>query len=559
MVGSARTIWVAGVLLALVVAMWLPFGVHGTPQGDGWILKDRVSSGHRWFFSENPTRILIYVPWSLADLLTPDSFVGIHLLLILLIFGKALALFGIVRRLPGSHDGLAFLTAALSIVYPAGTALFARDENVDRHWAVLFLLLAVWLLMVMWRRLSWPWLGALWVIQALSLWTNEAILPPALAVPLLMLWMYGRSDPLLRRNTMLWLIVPMVNAFHNLVHHLTVALSPEIADAHSRAVTVLALDDGWRPMLESLFVAYRRHLVDGWVQAFGTLHGEPRLILVAGLFAACTFAVGLALWPRRATLDRTLLAFLVVAGFVTIGLGFAPFVPTELRWTSGRSFIISSLGAVLVVPAVVAMLGRRSRWARPIAVTLIAGLALVGASSAFAQHARYNRGAMMQDRIFASIIEQAPRVRADVFFAVKFTGEPPALRRAVGLHRRSNILRHALRYLYNEQSLSGGLVDSNRFTAVADRYQLTREGVGGSLEAGQTLPTVSYEDVLIFRVRRSLEVKLLYFLPRDLRGTGPPSYRPRKLIDDGAPLPPRWRIVAHPDPIEQPELQDSDP
>ena len=130
---AARAVVAATVLLAITVTLWIPFGIQGNPQGDGWILMNRVASGEYWFFAENPTRLFAFVPWTLAYFLSPDGFTGIHILLIALLWGKAWMFYEILRRLPGCNDGFAFLTAALSIVYPASTQWLSLDAIEGLH------------------------------------------------------------------------------------------------------------------------------------------------------------------------------------------------------------------------------------------------------------------------------------------------------------------------------------------------------------------------------------------------------------------------------------------
>ena len=419
-----RTVASAAALLLIVVALWAPFGVHTNPQGDGWILKNRVASGERWMFPDNPTRALVFVPWTLAHFLSPDSFIGVHLLLIAIFWGKSLVLFEILRRLPGSHDGIAFLTAALSIVYPASTWWISLDAPVDRHWAVFFFLVSVLLLLVTWCRPRVPLLIGMWAAQILSLWTNEAILPLTLAVPLFLLWVARKPGHEFRRGTALWLIIPVLNAIHNLAHHLMVALIPDRAFGASHGVEILAMDVGWRSMGESLLVAYRRHLADGWWQSVRLLDTDVLFLAVAGLAATAVLVVGYVLWPGTGSVDRRFYRFLTLAGLLVIGLGFAPFVLTTLRFTDGRSFIVSSLGAALFVPGIAGFLNSKTGRVRTVTVALMGLLLCLATVRALHQHARYCSGSKRQDSMLAAVIEQAPGVRPNTFSPCSSSANP---------------------------------------------------------------------------------------------------------------------------------------
>jgi len=540
-IGSARmrTVAAAAALLLIVVALWAPFGIHTNPQGDGWILKNRVANGEQWVFPQDPTRVFIYVPWTLAHFLSPDSFIGVHLLLIAVFWGKGLVLFEILRRLPGCHDGIAFLTSALAIVYPASTQLISLDAPVDRHWAVFIFLVSVLLLLVTWRRPRIPWLIGMWAAQILSLWTNEAILPLALAVPLFLFWVARQPHREFRRGAALWLIVPVLNAIHNVVHHLTVALVPERAFGRSHGVSILAIDDGWRPMAESLLIAYRKHLADCWWHSVRLLGTEVSLLVVAGLTATAVIVVGYVLWPQTGTFNRRIYRFLTVAGLLMIGLGFAPFVPTSLRFTDGRSFIVSSLGAALVLSGIAGIFFGRTGWVRTVTVGLMGLLVCLATVGVLDQRARYNGGANVQDSMLAAIIEQAPHVQPNTFFALIFVSKPGEIRRAAGFNPRNNVFEHALRHLYDEQKFRAGVVNTRGFI----RYQLTEKGITRRLRSGSSLPIQDYSDSLVYRVRRNFEVSLLRNLPRRVRGPDASAYHPERLIDIQAPLPRRFRIV----------------
>ena len=546
MVASAnvRTAIAAVLLLLLTVALWIPFGIGGNPQGDGWILKNWVSNGERLFVS-NPTRILLLVPWTLAHFMSPNSFVGVHILLISILWGKGLALFAILRRLPGGHDGFAVLTAALSIVYPASTLLITLDEGIDRHWATFFLLVAILLLLEYWRKPCAACLVGMWAAQAISLWTNEAILLPALAIPLLLLWIARSRSWDFWRTSALWLVVPFLNAIHNAAHHVLVALLPNETTLQSHGVAILALGDGWRPMAQSMLLAYRRHLADGWWRSVQTLDGETSYLALGGAAAVLAVVVGWLLWPKGSALNRRLLWLLVVAGAVGIGLGFAPFVPTSLRFTSGHSFIVSSLGAPLVISALAGMMCvGKGRWDAAYGGLMgcLIGVAVVGALT---QHARYIRGSLAQDAILASIIELAPGVPPWTFFAVGFNDRSDDLQWAAGIHRRSNVLHHALSFLYYDPSLQGGLLNSQAYTARNEGYRLTTEGVTVDPPSDPGPAAIPYERVLIFRVKADLTVKLLHWLPKKYRAPTGRAYNPLQMIATKTPPPHRWQIVSH--------------
>lgn len=521
----------AAILLVVAVALWAPLDGRTTPNGDGWILKNRAAAGAVTFAGE-PTRALLALPWAIAHRLTPDSFLGIHLLFIAVIWLKGLALFAIVRRLPGADDDIAVLGAALLMVHPASTWSMAIDGPLDRHWAVLFLLAAILFLMLGMHRRSLTWYAAMAAAQIVSLWTNEAILPVALTVPAL-IWWIARDD---RRSVLraggIWLVVPICNAVHNLVHHVSGALAPQYAPGVSHGVAILAVDDGWRAMAASVALAYRKHFFDCWARSIGSLSSDWSFGATALMAAAAVTAVALLLSPHAPKTDRRLPGFLLVAGLVLVGCGFAAFVPTELRFTDGRSFIISSLGAALAVTGAVFLVVAKAPGLR-IAANVALGL-LIGTATAqlIEQHAAYARGSRSQDRMLAEIIEQAPAVKSGTVFAVAFDETMRDTHRRTGFWPRHNVVENAIQFLYDDTTLRARLV----FRGPDSAFRLTDEGLVRRPRPGAPPWLADYSRLLVFRIRPGRPAVLLRRLPDRLRGPGAGDYHPERLIGpDGDP------------------------
>ena len=513
------------------MALWAPIDGRTTPNGDGWILKNRAAAGALLFAGE-PTRAFLSLPWAIAHRLTPDSFLGIHLIFIAVIWLKGVTLFAIIRRLPGADDDLALLAAALLMVHPASTWSMAIDGPLDRHWAVLFLLAAVLFLMHGMRRRPRVWYAAMAAAQIVSLWTNEAILPVALTVPAL-IWWIARDD---RRSVLraggLWLVLPVCNAVHNLVHHVSGVLAPQHAPGVSHGVAILALDDGWRAMAASVALAYRRHFFDCWARSLRSLPSDWSFGSTALIAAAAVTAVALLLSPHASKTDRRLPRCLLVAGQALVGCGFAAFVPTELRFTDGRSFIISSLGAALAVTGAVFLVVAKAPRLR-IAATVALGL-LIGTATAqlIEQHAAYARGSRSQDRMLAAIIEQAPAVKSGTVFAVAFDETMRDTHRRTGFWPRHNVVENAIQFLYDDATLRVRLV----FRGPDSAFRLTDVGLVRRPRLGAPPWLAGYSRLLVFRNRPGRPATLVRRLPERLRGPDAEAYHPERLIaPDGDP------------------------
>jgi hypothetical protein len=383
----------------------------------------------------------------------------------------------------------------------------------------------------------------MWLAQIMSLWTNQAILPLALAVPLMLLWTSKGSATRREvfRGSILWLVLPAVNGFHNVARHVfnIGILGGPVGLSHE--AQILDLDSGLAVIARSLLVAYRKHLVDGWRESVRLLAGDPALLSVAVVTGVVVLITTWALWPRREGIDRGAARFLIVAGLLGIGLGFSPFVLTSLRFTAGRSFIVSSLGAALFIPGLIGILVGRLDRAKAAAASLMSLLVCLGTIRVLDQHARYIDSTHRCASILAGIIRQAPEVRPGVFFAVVYAGDRGEFWRTAGFSLRTDVVEHALRFLYDHQELGAGVINEDWSASI--QYRLTRDGLGVRFLSGEELPTISYSGTLIFRVRRNLKVVLLHSVPQRVRGPDADAYDPESLINLNAPLPRRFRLL----------------
>jgi hypothetical protein len=534
---TARIFCAAAILLVVVVSLWGPFGVDASPQGDGWILKNRAAKG-QVLFAHEPTRSLLSLPWVIAHAITPGSFVGVHLLFIGVLWAKGVVLFAIVRRLPGAHDGIALLVSALVIVYPASTWTVALDAPLDRHWALLLLLVSILCLTKVPQGPRLLWISLSWAALAVGLWTNEAILPLALAVPGLIRWIHGRGSRT-RALILLWLPIPVLNALHNLFHHIGFATNASWAHGASRGVSILATEDGVGAILGSIFVAYRKHFADCWIDAAGTGTADWSSGTFVFTLVATVVVSAVLLWNEPIRDDRRPWAFLLVAGLVLLGLGFAPFAPTSMRFTDGRAFIVSSLGATLAVTGTILGLAARRRWSPVIVIGCMGVVVGLGTVRLLDQREGYDRGGRSQDALLRSIVEQAPRVRRNTVIVVIFDGPPGQVRRTAGFWPRDNVVENALRYLYNDQSLHAFLVFGHR----GSRNLLTPEGFVSRSERPGSERVWTYDRVLAFDGGLGGRASLVRSLSPRVGGPAARAYDPAGIVVAGAPLPPRFETA----------------
>src|SRR5665213_2531569 len=173
-VTSMRPCWVylpvLVALAAITCAFWAPFGWRVSGTFEEWFVVVRADSlGVLSQLYVHPSnRPLFQAPMVVAHWLTPGSFLGMNILQALLIFGASAALFWLVANLPPANRAVAFVAAALMLVYPADDATYTlRATNI--HAGVFFLLISLCLLTASIRKATWQRIIAMVVMQVLSL------------------------------------------------------------------------------------------------------------------------------------------------------------------------------------------------------------------------------------------------------------------------------------------------------------------------------------------------------------------------------------------------------
>jgi hypothetical protein len=343
------------VLGALAVVLWLPFGWRTTGTIEEWLTLEDWFLGRPMVdpFASRPLHTALN--W-LAYTLTPYSFVGLNLLMMLAVWAKGAGLFLLLRRLDYGF-GPALAAAALFIVNPADDAAMSL-RLAAHHAALAALLIALWLLAL--RRPN-PWqTAAACALLAVSLLIYEAAFPLALLAPLL-LW---RRAP--RPVLAGWLLVSAAL----LLHYLWAISQP----GSPQAVQVTPLHPADALLLRR---AYFETLVLGWLRGVRVI--EPSHALLA-----LPLALALAWLLHRAYVGRERGSVrLLLVGLVALGAGFLMFLPSEVRYSTWRVYLYPSLGAAVVLSAFA------YRYARAMAPALAALLVFAGLLGCLRQHAEY--------------------------------------------------------------------------------------------------------------------------------------------------------------------------
>lgn len=573
-------------LLALILAQWIVFGFNWPDAIESWI---RIGSiEQRPFLLLTDARPLTDLPWALAHALTPDSFLGVNIVLALSLLIKALALYALILELTPDHKALAYAVAALSIVYPADDATFNLTV-MGINFAIAFLVVALWLLVAYWNRGGLWRLVTIWCALTLSLGIYEVGYPIVMCAPLLLLVQEKRFSRRMIRVLAAWYAVPLILLVRAFI---LVQLDQSGSGTLGYVATQRALDLAPLMMIQSLFKTYVWQLGTSWSNAV-TLIGPLRLQSAHSIVVLSTVLVTILVVRRVSGLDqlRHNRRVLLVAGFVTIGLGFLAYLPSDLRDSIERTMIYGSVGAVMCVAGVINLLTHTSRWLRlglaglmlllavlilveshganrlaPLLMMtmalgwvlperwryalVIAGLVGLGTAFALNRHEKHIARALRQEPILTALTLAVPKAAPETVFLLFDAPESRELYDAFWW--RNDVLNSAVRYLYAAPRLEAYvcLQDKSLLNTWMGSCELQPDGFTIAYPT-QYQETVSraYDRVVALRYspESSFAVLRLDELPTDALITG---YDPSSRIDSTAPPPPRLTTIFDHPPLD---------
>lgn len=561
-----RAAWrhTAGLAL-LTFALWLPFGWNVAPLMDGWVLLARADVNDLPIFypQVSPTRPLTYAPWVISTLLTPESFVAQNALYALALFGTGAAMYGLLRRLLPDQPALAWLGAALLIVFPADHGIFYLDA-INIRCSLMFTVIAAYGLLLYWDRPSLARLAVMLAAQVLSLLMYEIGIPLLLLLPLLLVWRDGRPTRHWWGVAALWSAFPLAW----LVYFAATVL---LGDA-SYARTMLDTSGAAAQLITGLAYVYRQHLWTGF--ALGWSHRFDVPLTFVALAALIGVGVGLVGWASaQRPLPTRRAAWLAVWGLAALLAGFVMYIPTAefnnitYIW---RLYYFTSVGAVVaLIAGLLALLNLRLRLR--LALFAVGAFALIGLDQplnylplalAFAgllalprraaivgcmalliglaalrgleQHNGHAARGENQKRIAAGVVAQAPAL-ADGTLLLALDGSTEGYLRAFGFNYTFD---YALALVYGHHRYGGRICyyvrpRPNEFCRFEDGQVIVPGVWGGE----QRYP---YERVVAFRYDEINGMVLLDAIPETyLSGADASAYNPRALIDADATPPPR--------------------
>ncbi|MHB8624895.1 MAG: glycosyltransferase family protein [Aggregatilineales bacterium] len=559
-------VWAAtlGMLIAMAAVFWNTLGIRTTGLVEDWPTYEYYD----WFgitfqtlaYTNADNRPFLLWIYAVGHFLTPDSFVGLQILSILMFIGSGMLLYGLVRQLLPNKPVVAFMAAALFVIYPADTGLF-NTRYLPFQLAVVAYLAAVSLLILFWRRPRWWSLVGMWGVLLFCLGIVETAFPLAAVSPLVLIWLNKRVSRSVVRAAGAWylLLIGMV------------VFTIRAMSGGNTLTSILLTPDTNPPLVRfgnyALYALrpYSRVFVDGWTEVIHAFSiGSVDFVTSALVFAFLVSLLGIlvivglvipnqspsstdspsirqsrvyrAIYARRAAL------ILFGIGLVVIGLGFLPYVVVPgFRTVTDRVFLFSSIGGAVCISLIVYGIGSLIRRVPFVIPLLFGALLWLAAANGLGRAVGLRYDSSQEQLALAQIAQQMPSVPDGT--AIIIFDRTLALSRHLwffGMSSSSGYMESAIQYLYQGRNLR--LMAC--WPGVPPRWEgdeactIEANGVKRSYP-GRLTTTFSYNKLVAFDYQPEKGFTLLTTWPAEYRTADNAatitSYNPQKLFSSSLP------------------------
>ncbi|GAA4337543.1 hypothetical protein GCM10023165_15630 [Variovorax defluvii] len=424
--GSARRMLLPSV--AVVVLLWMPFGFAMTGLIEEWDLLGLFAEHGTFFYTHldgplaaHALRPLMPFSFALAHTLSPDSFVGWHVVTMVALVIKGAAMSWLGWRATGSLAA-GMLAGVLTLLYPADTMQLSFRSihiNVAGALALTGALFAVKAFDARRPALSMAFASAgsllfLWAGLIYEVALTLVALPPAVLFA-----RHGLPRPWTVQRAvaaLLWLGAPVAYVAY------AIWISRHIS-SYQGAVTGQgsALRHALSVWPDLFDVGAARALFGGWVDAVRmtarTFQSYTYLASASvALAAVCLLAIAGGSRGRRAGVVPDAQAIgsptrLVVAGLALMLVGYLPYMTSGAHMViSQRTYLWATPGAVLAWVGMLLLLGRA---ARPVAAGAAMVLMVLGLGAQLFQFHHYVDLSERQRTLLRAVVENfdgnAPR------------------------------------------------------------------------------------------------------------------------------------------------------
>ncbi len=525
----------------VVVTLWAPFGLRkavGIYEEYG--IYQQPSNLISRISLPDPTRPYTEAPFIFAAVLTPNSFVGFNLFMMILFLGKGVAVYKLLRYLVPENRALPLITAVLYIMYPADIGLMTfRAINI--HTAIFLGLFAVERLVSYWKsgnKWNWP---LIWAIQVSALGIYEISYVIIGLAPLLLFWIQKSISRQLVFTTVLWFVMPLamgLKAVWKLKHGDSNYVVQTLDSSNGKGLDISTLS-------KSLELMYVRHY-RSWIHALHQVELSSHYFIYAAIGAVLVGIIVWAHWSggqgQPTQLPWKKAAWLFIGGLAFMSLSFAPYLASPYREWNFRTFYLTALGAAIVIAVSIVFIGQYlRRFGGPVSSVVTSFLVLLALTNALNQQAFFVEASSSVQRLLAGIVEQAPAIQegSTLVFVDEFNDYQDQWHFA----GTSLYFERALRFLYDSDTLVVRLctLHVDRPMRYCNFYPDKITHVWRGVDE---LETFYYADIMVMHMNAHGKIEIVDTIPN---GWVDPSdgedlissYNPRSHLVPNAPLPAR--------------------
>ncbi|MGH2582843.1 MAG: PQQ-dependent sugar dehydrogenase, partial [Anaerolineales bacterium] len=533
-------------LAAISISPWLPFGLNIFPIADGWRILHQIQLGDMWGINGDYTRFFLPLPQWIGSIISPGSFVGANIMLILLSFGRAVVAYAILRRLLPQDPSWAFLTSALVTFYPSDKAFFILG-TLDVQFHVFTFLVSFYLLIRYRENPTRILLVLMWLALSLTLWTRENAIPLIMASPLFFLLMPNQKPRMRTRNVLLAWYSPLILY---LIHRAILITATGSLIGNRPGVLLV---NPFREVLRGFYLLFTRQFWDSWISI---LHQRLRWeFLVISVSIALICLIGTLLLDQETknnSKSKSRFFRHMILGIAVIFLGYLPYAFTVYYLIDYRTYMLSLLGSAIAISALLKYYGTRFFRGILYSGSMVA-LILIMTYAALSNQQNYANATNHQSEILRQIVMQAPNVQDGTLFLLLLD---PGVARSPHFLYSPYLLTQVLHIVYSDYNIYGSVLALDGtpgesgwevVASVENEEFIFHDNQGPPPHVKPESPSYRLwtnkfpvSRVVAFRVTESGDALLLEEIPSDLtQGLVATGYSPHELINSNAKLPAR--------------------
>ncbi len=528
--------------LAFVYLLYLPFGLSAfdsIAQWEDWSYHAWLD-GHSFDFltSELAFRFWEIVPHTLAHTINPNSFAPLHLVNFLIYWTRLIVLYGILRHWKVNRL-FAYLITILAMVYPVNSALLSL-RSLPWQFSATALLAAAYLILAYRTSPSRLRLFGVWLCMLFSIGANEAGYVLILIFPLICYFRERSKGWITFNLTVIWFLFPIFKVFY-----LAILLLTNQSFYYSN---FLDGSRGWsdgttgeiiQSVIHDAGTVYNKTFVVEWHVAWNALQQDAyvnetliMMLLIGSVSLYLLRQSSKGSFPSAKQISLALLSGLL---FVFPALGVLIWLEKHNQdpW---RLYFYVPIGAAIAVFSLISLLTLpiAKRDLRNLLIISLCILIMTPATSRLLwQHANIVDGANRRAWILAQIFEHAPNIdhKAHVIVLTDMSTEQLQAHNIYEVSR--SYLLYRMFVVLNPESIP----------AYASFCQIGEESkcrISSSILVNYNAAQgFEFRDLIVFRLNSDLSIQLLDELPSDFGFTVLGEYKPDRLIDTSAPIPPR--------------------